>query len=41
MNEGTQGPPIWDLVMAHIAKKKTVAPQDGGQGGGNVRVVGI
>ena len=41
VNEGTQGPPIWDLVMAHIAKKKTVSPKDGGQGGGNVRVVGI
>ncbi|MBZ0149339.1 MAG: thiosulfohydrolase SoxB [Pseudorhodoplanes sp.] len=37
VNEGTQGPPIWDVVMTHIAKKKTVAPQDGGR----VRVVGI
>jgi len=36
VNEGTQGPPVWDLVMAHIAKKKTVSPQDGGR----VRVVG-
>lgn len=41
VNEGTQGPPVWDVVMSHIAKKKTVAPQDGGQSGGNVRVVGI
>ena len=37
VNEDTQGPPIWDLVMSHIAKKKVVAPQDGGR----VRVVGI
>lgn len=37
VNEGTQGPPVWDVVMSHIAKKKTVAPQDGGR----VRVVGI
>ncbi len=37
VNEGTQGPPIWDVVMSHIGKKKTVAPQDGGR----VRVVGI
>jgi sulfur-oxidizing protein SoxB len=41
VNEGTQGPPVWDVVMAHIAKKKTVSAKDGGQGGGNVRVVGI
>jgi sulfur-oxidizing protein SoxB len=37
VNEDTQGPPIWDLVMSHIARKKVVAPQDGGR----VRVVGI
>lgn len=37
VNEGTQGPPIWDVVMAHIARKKVVSPQDGGR----VRVVGI
>lgn len=37
VNEGTQGPPVWDVVMSHIARKKTVAPQDGGR----VRVVGI
>lgn len=36
VNEGTQGPPIWDVVMSHIRKKKIVAPQDGG----HVRVVG-
>jgi sulfur-oxidizing protein SoxB len=37
VNEGTQGPPVWDVVMAHIAKKKTVSAKDGGR----VRVVGI
>lgn len=41
VNEGTQGPAIWDVVMTHITRKKTVAPKDGGQSGGNVRVVGI
>jgi sulfur-oxidizing protein SoxB len=24
VNEGTQGPPVWDLVMRHIAAQKTV-----------------
>lgn len=37
VNESTHGPPVWDVVMSHIAKKKVVAPQDGG----HVRVVGI
>jgi sulfur-oxidizing protein SoxB len=37
VNEGTRGPAIWDVVMSHIAKKRVVAPQDGGR----VRVVGI
>lgn len=37
VNESTQGPPVWDVVMSHIAKKKVVAPRDGGY----VRVVGI
>ncbi len=36
VNEGTEGPAIWDVVMAHIAKKKVVAPKDVSQ----VRVVG-
>jgi sulfur-oxidizing protein SoxB len=36
VNQGTEGPPVWDLVMRHIRKKKTVAPQDSG----HVRVLG-
>jgi sulfur-oxidizing protein SoxB len=28
VNEGTQGPPIWDVVMRHIQSKQVVAPQD-------------
>lgn len=26
VNEGTQGPPIWDVVFAHLKKRGTVAP---------------
>ena len=37
MNEGTEGPPIWDVVMNHIAKKKVVAPKELR----NVRVIGV
>ncbi len=37
VNEGTQGPPIWDVVTDHIAAGGVVAPTTGGQ----VRVVGI
>jgi sulfur-oxidizing protein SoxB len=36
VNEGTEGPPVWDVVMSHIRKKKVVAPQERG----HVRVVG-
>jgi S-sulfosulfanyl-L-cysteine sulfohydrolase len=36
VNEGTEGPAIWDVVMRHIEKKKTVAPRETG----HVRVVG-
>jgi sulfur-oxidizing protein SoxB len=36
VNEGTEGPAIWDVVMAHIEKKRTVAPKQAG----HVRVVG-
>jgi sulfur-oxidizing protein SoxB len=36
VNQGTEGPPVWDVVMRHIRKKKTVAPQDSG----HVRVLG-
>jgi sulfur-oxidizing protein SoxB len=37
VNEGTEGPPIWDVVMNHLAKKKVVAPKELT----NVRVVGV
>jgi sulfur-oxidizing protein SoxB len=36
VNEGTEGPKIWDVVMKHIEAKKTVAPREAG----HVRVVG-
>jgi sulfur-oxidizing protein SoxB len=36
VNQGTEGPAIWDVVMRHIEKKKTVAPRETG----HVRVVG-
>lgn len=36
VNEGTEGPPIWEVVMNHIRKQRVVAPQ----GSGNVRVIG-
>ncbi len=36
VNEGTEGPPIWDVVTNHIAKKKIVAPKELQ----NVRVTG-
>ena len=35
VNEGTDGPPIWDVVMSHIQKKRVVAPK-----AGQVRVLG-
>jgi sulfur-oxidizing protein SoxB len=37
VNEGTEGPPIWDVVTDHIRKKRTVAPRETGR----VRVIGI
>ena len=37
VNEGTEGPPIWDVVMKHIAEKKVVAPKELQ----NVRVIGV
>lgn len=37
VNEGTEGPPIWDVVTNHIAKKKVVAPKELQ----NVRVMGV
>jgi sulfur-oxidizing protein SoxB len=35
VNEATEGPPIWDVVMNHIQKKRVVAPE-----AGRVRVLG-
>jgi sulfur-oxidizing protein SoxB len=37
VNEGTEGPPIWDVVANDIATRKVVAPA----ASGHVRVVGI
>jgi sulfur-oxidizing protein SoxB len=37
VNEGTEGPAIWDVVMRHIARQGTVAPKESGR----VRAVGI
>ena len=37
VNEGTQGPPIWDVVAKHIETKKTVKAGDTNA----VKVVGI
>ena len=37
VNEGTEGPPIWDVVMNHIRKKGVVAPKEAG----HVRVLGV
>jgi sulfur-oxidizing protein SoxB len=28
VNENTEGPPIWDIVMAHIRKEGVVRPAD-------------
>ena len=36
VNEGTEGPPIWDVVFGHLARLKTVAPS----GSGNVKIIG-
>jgi sulfur-oxidizing protein SoxB len=36
VNEGTDGPPIWDVVAKHVAARQVVAPAAPGQ----VRVVG-
>jgi sulfur-oxidizing protein SoxB len=37
VNEGTEGPAIWDVVMNHIQKKRVVAPTEAGR----VRVLGL
>lgn len=36
VNEGTEGPPIWEVVFGHLAKNKVVAPREAG----HVKVVG-
>ncbi len=36
VNEATEGPPVWDLVMNHVQKKGVVAPREAD----HVRVVG-
>jgi sulfur-oxidizing protein SoxB len=36
INEGTEGPPIWDVVTDHIRSKRVVAPREAG----HVRVLG-
>jgi sulfur-oxidizing protein SoxB len=36
VNEGTEGPPIWDVVTNHIRKRQTVAPKENN----HIRVVG-
>jgi sulfur-oxidizing protein SoxB len=37
VNEGTEGPPIWDVVINHVGKKKVIAPKESG----HVRVLGM
>ncbi|MCB8823494.1 thiosulfohydrolase SoxB [Microvirga rosea] len=37
INENTEGPPVWDVVMNHVQKRKTVAPRETT----HVRVQGI
>jgi sulfur-oxidizing protein SoxB len=36
VNEGTEGPPIWDVVINHLTAKRVVAPKESGR----VRVIG-
>lgn len=36
VNEGTEGPPIWDVVTKHIEQKRVVAPHESGR----VKVLG-
>ena len=37
VNEGTEGPPVWDVVADHVAARGVVAPVANGQ----VKVVGL
>ena len=36
VNEGTEGPPIWDVVMKHIQTKRVIAPSEAS----HVRILG-
>jgi sulfur-oxidizing protein SoxB len=36
VNQSTEGPPIWDVVMGHVERKRVVAPREAGR----VRVLG-
>ena len=36
VNEGTEGPPIWDVVINHLTAQRIVAPKESG----HVRVIG-
>lgn len=36
VNEGTDGPPVWDVVFSHLSKKQTVAPKENT----NVKILG-
>jgi sulfur-oxidizing protein SoxB len=36
VNEGTEGPPVWDVVMNHIQRKGVIAPATPS----NVRILG-
>jgi sulfur-oxidizing protein SoxB len=36
VNEGTEGPPVWDLVMSHVRQMGVVAPRESN----HVRVIG-
>jgi sulfur-oxidizing protein SoxB len=37
VNEGTEGPPIWDVVMSHVGRRGVVAPKETE----HVRVLGV
>jgi sulfur-oxidizing protein SoxB len=36
VNEGVDGPPVWDVVMNHIASQKVVKPVETG----NIKIIG-
>ena len=37
INEGTEGPPIWEVVAKHVTARKTIDLKPGG----TVKVVGV